>query len=101
MYLIIYLTLNFLFNTNSFHVNFFRTRNFKNNNINYSKLKNCNGDYNNNNILSQISLKNKYESNFNYTTNYSLPYFQKIDDSWDDGEIPWDIDLILPSNPYF
>ena len=93
---ILLLTLYFPFNTHSFFTNiyFFGTRNF----FGIRNCKNMNNFHYYNNIVNNISFKTNNITDINL--NNTLPNFKKLDDSWDDGEIPWDVDIILPSNPF-
>jgi len=96
---ILLLTFGFPFNTHSFYIIFFgtRTRNFKNKNYLINKnMNNCGCDCNcYNNIINNVSFKNNTEINSNNSKNFKI-----VDDSWDDGEIPWDVDMIVPSKPF-
>jgi hypothetical protein len=54
-------------------------------------------------FLNYIKLHNTFENetntDLNNSKNISL-ILNRIDDQWDEGEIPWDIDYLLPSNEY-
>jgi len=109
---ILFLTLFLPLNIDCFFVNFFGIRNLKNKNfLNLNFKLNMNNCHCHNNLFN-----NKTEVYLNNSGNFSLPLplelplelpsqipinkFKKLDDNWDDGEIPWDIDLLLPSNPF-